>query len=76
MNYSEQDYMCRVDFFKPHGKWYMTEEIDFRNYYNVDNCVTNFKVFLELRLKGRGKGMFAICLEPYHKHEFPIGCQL
>lgn len=76
MNYSENDSMCCVDFFKSTGKWYMTEAIDFAEYYNELNFSKNFKSFLEAKLGGRCRGTFAICLEPYNKTEYPIGCQL
>ena len=60
-NYSNDSYMCRVDFFKPSGKWYATEAIDFRLSYEELDCLGH-------ALKKAGNpysDMTAVCLHPY-----------
>lgn len=72
MNYSDRQAMCRVDFFRPSGKWYTTEAVDFGGLYDCDPaealhraCERHFSHRLEGRLKGRLDGMLAVCLDPY-----------
>jgi len=72
-NYTEDPYMCRVDFFTSSGKWYITEAISFRGLYNKLPIHEAFRIALENHLKGqRLNGMTAVCLKPYHKLEHPI----
>lgn len=70
MNYSDKTQSCRVDFFKPSGKWYTTEAVDFIGDYEKDHPCEGLRK--SLQAKGRLlKGMIAVCLEPYVKHQFP-----
>lgn len=72
MNYNDKRGMCRVDFFRPSGKWYGTESVDFGEFYED---FMGFEKALDKHLRRqdsyRLSGMIAVCLEPYLKHEFP-----
>ena len=74
-NYSEDKNTCRVDFFKPSGKWYTTLAIKFRGkdwkgeggitpHEALKNALSDANVGLE--------EMTAICLEPYHEYSHPL----
>jgi hypothetical protein len=68
-HYSEDESMCRVDFFKPSGKWYSTEAIRFIPRQKlIHDC---FRESLEV-LNGRYSGMTAVCLNPNHENTHPI----
>ena len=73
-NYTENPKMVRVDFWKPSGKWYATEAVEWVEY-TGDHLIR--EVFHEsLRRhfgdKPRLTGLRATCLEPYHEHGHPI----
>lgn len=70
MNYSDDDNMVRVDFFKDSGKWYTTEAVKWLEYKGLIHDA--FRKSLDAHLGGRLKGMTAVCLEPYHEHSHPI----
>ena len=85
MNYSNEPSMVRVDFWKPSGKWYCTEEIKWDRYNakaSIEMTVLGikyselihetFKRCLCEQLEGRLEGMTATCLEPYHEHAHPL----
>jgi hypothetical protein len=77
MNYSNDDSMVRVDFFKPSGKWYETVAVKFVCYWSSDKpggmlVEDAFVKSLELCMGDRLKGMTAVCLEPYHEHTHPL----
>lgn len=72
MGYCIEPDQVRVDFFKQNGKWYTTESIKFLHYHgDIYDC---FKESLRIHFKGedRLKGMWAVCLHPYHEHSHPI----
>ncbi len=73
-NYSDNPYMCRVDFFKPSGKWGYTEAVSFEGL-GWDNGLLTSEVVAIAILRHCGermKGMKAVVLEPYCKHPYPI----
>ena len=73
MHYSDKPNSVRVDFFKKSGKWYTTEAIELPpNFYHEPTLHENFIKVLVEHLEGRLKGMTAVCLEIYHKHNHPI----
>lgn len=72
MGYADNDAMCRVDFFREHGKWYATEAVDVDGLYNKSDLVGSLPGLVRKHLNGRMSGMWAVCLEPYHKHAYPI----
>ncbi len=74
MGYNEDDSFVRVDFFKPNGKWYITESVKWTGAYNAaDQPIFDaFKQSLRDHLKGRLSETWAICLEPYHIHAHPL----
>jgi hypothetical protein len=61
---------CRVDFFKPGGKWYATEEIGFGRLYPLSPNDA-LRTAINAQLPGRYTGMIAVCLEPYVQNSFP-----
>jgi len=75
MNYSSDDSMVRVDFFRPSGKWYSTEAIKWKMYSRVP-IHQAFKESLSEHCKGRMVGMTAVCLNPYHEHAHPLMVKL
>jgi hypothetical protein len=74
-HYDEDPGMCRVDFFRPSGKWYTTVAVKFRDEnWKGDGGVGPHEA-LRNALRDTGtmlKGMTAICLEPYHELSYPI----
>lgn len=69
-NYSEDSACCRVDFFKPSGKWYTTDVVKF-DY--TEPCIHQaFKDALQAELGNSMLGMQVVCLEPYHKNSHPL----
>ncbi len=72
MGYSDNDAMVRVDFFKPSGKWYCTEAIEWTGgYYDVD-IIEAFATSLRRELMGRLESFDAVCFKPYHESNHPI----
>lgn len=74
-NYSNNPGMVRVEFFKPGGKWYMTEAWDMSNYYNagptpIDAAIIMFKD------NERGRKLLpqfiVVIMDPYHKNAYPV----
>lgn len=81
MNYSEDESMCRVDFWKIRGegglKWGYTEAVDWDGHFKGELIHDAFRNALREHFeKTRGhqamRGMLAICADPYHKHAHPI----
>lgn len=77
-NFSTDSAMCRVDFFKPGGKWYTTEAVDWNNEYFATDVHAAFLRILCKKLGNpetginRLTGMTAVCLEPYCKLSHPL----
>lgn len=77
MGYSEDDSMVRVDFFKPSGKWYTTEAVEWTGEYKDGLIHDEFAKslrdhFIKTGNPDRLSDMDAICLEPCHIHTHPI----
>ena len=76
MGYSENPANVRVDFFKPSGKWYTTEAVYWSGDYEGETLIHEaFAESLRNHFKDnpyRLSEMDAICLKPYHQHEYPI----
>jgi hypothetical protein len=84
MGFSDDNSMVRVDFFKPSGKWYMTEAVKWTGpYHGTDEhgkitlLHDAFRQSLRdhlVQTDGRTRlaGMRAICLEPYHEYAVPL----
>lgn len=77
-NYSSNSSHVRVEFFKPGGKWYMTEEWDMNGYYlsSSDHLTAPEAVHKMLSDSERGRkllGQFIIVvLDPYHQFAVPV----
>lgn len=71
MNYTDDDSMVRVDFFKPTGKWYTTEAVKWL-YFSKVSIHESFAESLRVHLGTRLSDMDAICLDPYHEHSHPV----
>lgn len=63
---------CRVDFFKPSGKWYTTEAIVFPDETWEMSPVDALKLSIDRQIGTRLSEMTAVCLNPYVKHCFPV----
>lgn len=70
MNYSIDEAMVRVDFFRPSGKWYATEAVRFVSY--EGGIHEAFAESLREHLGARLSDMDAVCLHPYHEHAHPL----
>jgi hypothetical protein len=62
--------MVRVDFFKPSGKWYATEEMNWQGF--TGEIYDLYKQNLWRTFSERYKDTTAVCLEPYHEHAHPL----
>ncbi len=82
MGYSYEPWMCRVDFFKPSGKWNESVAVSFEGLYSqsgseakkhgvitIHDC---FRIALKKAIGDRHIGQTAVCLEPYHEHSHPL----
>jgi hypothetical protein len=72
MHYSIHPDHVRVDFFKPSGKWYTTEEVPWTGDYAEGLIHEEFAKSLRDHLGSRLSDMDAVCLDPYHIHSHPI----
>lgn len=74
MGYIDDDTMVRVDFFKPSGKWYSTEAVEWVGGYSGVSIHDAFAISLRNLhdYKVYYSEMDAVCLEPYHEHSHPI----
>ena len=79
-NYSESSADCRVDFFKPSGKWYATEAVRFIG--GTYERSPRLALMMSLDAIGIGKpggrflGMTAVCLMPYVSRSYPVMVQI
>ena len=72
MGYSSEPDMVRVDIFKPSGKWYDTIDMKWVDYDGPLLHDTFTASLIKGGMSGRYQGFMMICLEPYHKHAYPI----
>lgn len=70
--YSANPAMVRVDFFKESGKWYATEQMEWRHYDGKILIHDAFLHCLHSQFNGHYSGMTAVCLVPYHEHAHPL----
>lgn len=75
-NYSDNPNSCRVDFFKPSGKWYSVEAIEFPPQTYDMHPTDALETALRIQLKNRMSGMTAVCLHPYVENPFPVMIKL
>lgn len=71
-NYSSTPEMCRVDFFKPGGKWYTTEAFKWIGWGKEHLIYDAFYNSLIAAFPDNYSGMTAVCLEPYHEYAYPL----
>lgn len=71
-NYSNNPEQCRVDFFRPSGKWYATEQFKWLHWGRDKLIHDVFKDSLKEAFPNNYHGLQAICLQPYHELEHPI----
>ena len=70
-HYNDNPGVVRVDYFKPSGKWYMTEAHDMSDYWDEPDIYR--AVESTLRRDGRFLRHFDIVvLEPYHRNPYPV----
>jgi hypothetical protein len=76
-HFSENPGMVRVDYFKPSGKWYMTEAIDMSEFWD-HGIIPNEAVKKALdasrpkREPGWWRQFTVVVTEPYHKSAYPV----
>lgn len=68
--YTDDARMMRVDFFKPSGKWYMTEAVKMLSW--DDELFDTLKRSIDSHQPGLRKHFICVILEPYHKHSHPV----
>lgn len=76
-NYSDEPSSIRVDFFRESGKWYTTEAVFMDGPFDDGDL---YRIFIEAVVKHcqepngtiRLEGMWAVCLDPYHRLEHPL----
>lgn len=76
-NYSDREDDVRVDFFKDSGKWYTAEKVRWTGSFGKVSLQESFAKTLINHLARDGEmprmmDMTAVCLEPYHRHAFPV----
>ena len=74
-NYSNDPADCRVDFWKPSGKWYDTETLRWDDAgwgKEPEPIHTQMRRLLKEQFGCRCHGMRVTCLEPYHEFSHPI----
>ncbi|MDX1371009.1 MAG: hypothetical protein R3321_00975 [Nitrososphaeraceae archaeon] len=71
MGFTTNESMCRVEFFKPSpsGKWYTTEEVNFKGLYEYP---PHEALKIAISKLGRLSDMVAVCFDPHVKHSFPV----
>lgn len=76
MHYSENPGMCRFEFFKDTGKWYMTEAIDMSDYYTEMRPVEGvlkawIKRCKDLNVEPHNNFNIVVS-DPYHFAPYPV----
>ena len=79
-HYSEEPNHVRVDFFRPQGKWYCTEEVvwtgEWKGNPTEGGQLINDAYAKSLRdhfvQQGRLNDTWAVCLDPYHEYAHPL----
>lgn len=75
-HYSENPGMVRVDYWKPSGKWYMTEAIDMSDYWGLPDLFKAIELSLDESRPTREPGwwrQFTVTVsEPYHEKAYPV----
>jgi len=69
MGYAVKDGLVRADFFKPSGKWHVTEALDMENFYDVNVYDAVAKAVARKNLH---PGMMVVVVEPYNHCGFPV----
>lgn len=75
MGYTTEEGMVRVDFFKPSGKWYMTEAVDMSTWYDVPNIHDAVGRALNASrpvAAGWWTQFTVVVAEPYHVYAHPV----
>jgi 3-hydroxy-3-methylglutaryl CoA synthase len=77
MGYSINPADVRVDFFKPLGKWYTTEQVRWTGEYYAKKQLLRESFAQSLRdhfkdTPNKFSDLDAVCLHPYHEYAHPI----
>lgn len=80
MNFSLNSGHCKVEYYKPSGKWYMDEVIDMSDHYNdvsIHNAIRESIIEGSESVRhGRGESLLrqfiAVVSDPYHANAYPI----
>ena len=68
--FSEKENSCRVDIFKPSGKWYETISISME--YNSSSIHESVREGIKQKIGNAHSGKTAVCTEPYHQYAHPV----
>jgi hypothetical protein len=68
-NFSDSEQDCRVDLWKPSGKWYTTKVLRWQIY---DGDIHEALKLLMEKQYPTLKGFSVTCLHPYHKDSHPV----
>ena len=74
MHYSNKSTDCRLDTFKPSGKWYDTLTLDMSNSPYKGLLRDDIKKAIKEQYPHlfRESGWMIVCLEPHHENSHPI----
>jgi len=74
-NYSANPGMVKVDFYKPGGKWYMTEAVDMSDFYHTGAIHEAVAMAIRDGLKNGERLLMQFIVlvdEPYHQNSHPV----
>lgn len=74
-NYSQDEGMVRVEFFRLSGKWYMTEAWNMNDFYNhkiTPSDAVRAMLFSSSRGQELMRQFIVVVLDPYHKLAYPV----
>jgi hypothetical protein len=78
-NFSMNSSSVRVDFYKPSGKWYMTEAFDMNDQYETTDIHRAVRAAIIASFPEHGERwlsqFIAVVLEPYHLYAHPVMLQ-
>lgn len=71
-HYANTPGSVRFDFYRPSGKWYMTEALDMSDHYNDLDIYQAVKETVEAWRPGILQEYVIVVAEPYHRDAYPI----
>lgn len=71
-HYANSPGSVRFDFYRPSGKWYMTEALDMDSRYNDTDIYEAVRATAEAWRPGVTDHYIIVVAEPYHRNAYPI----